>query len=430
MVYTYKIRDGRIAVFDPETLKIWNISENEEPSCDINGEECDTLFGKSVNNPVLDFDENNLNGKNFDTLVLHIANCCNMQCEYCYESHNTYISAPGKMSVETAIHILELYYSRYSYIREIKFFGGEPALNLPVIKALGEHVDKMHSEGKIKDKPVFKIITNGTIMSQDFIDLIRKYQIKVVFSIDGDADIHDKLRVYPKKENTFDTIYKNFYILRNATNDTQPYSINATYTGIHEKAGLSVNDLLWKLSDIFSVPPKKINVHLVTADHSLPYSIKTKNAMLQSAEDALVRAENGDSRTHTRLRAIIRRLKKGGSITENPCPAAVMWSAVSHTGNVYPCMMFIDRNDCYMGNVKDDIFGTDEYKAVYSRFHNIKNLITSVVILVLQRIFVLRVWELMSSNLGIFIQEVRRVVWNTDKLLELQSKELQKECGD
>lgn len=371
MIHVYKIQNGDLALFDQDTLKIWKTSNLNKISSSLTADDCDRLFGNAVNNPVLTPDAGG-NDDAFDTLVLHIANCCNMQCEYCYESHSTYISSPGNMTLETAIRTLDLYYSRYSYIREIKLFGGEPALNLPVIKALGEHVDELYSLGRISKKPVFKIITNGTIMSQEFIDLIREYHIKVVFSIDGDAALHDQLRVYPQKKSTFDVIYKNFFILRKATNDTQPYSINATYTGIHEQAGLTVNDILWKLSDLFPVPSKKINVHLVTANPSLPYSIKTTDVMLKSAEDALIRAENGDVRTHTRLKAVIRRIKKGGILTESPCPAAATWAAVSHTGNIYPCMMFIDRDDCYMGNVIENIFEGDDYKKVHSRFHGIK----------------------------------------------------------
>ena len=373
-IQTYKIKNDEIAVFDPESLKIWKtsaevVSKSEKYLTDAGA--CEDLFGEAVNHPVL-IREETVKENEFDTLVLHIANSCNMQCEYCYESHSTYISAPGMMSIETAIRTLNLYYSRYSYIREIKFFGGEPALNQPVIEAVCDYIGKLYTQGSISKKPVFKIITNGTIMNQEFIHLIRKYQIKVVFSIDGDALLHDQLRVYPKKKETFAVIYKNFFVLREATEDKQPYSINATYTGIHEQAGLTINDLLWKLSDLFPVAPKKINVHLVTADPPLPYSIKGKDNMRISAEDALVRAENGDCRTHTRLRAVIRRLKKGGPLTESPCPAAVAWSAVSHTGNVYPCMMFIDRQDCYMGNVRDDIFFLDEYKKVKDRFHSVK----------------------------------------------------------
>ena len=69
--------------------------------------------------------------------------------------------------------------------------------------------------------------------------------------------MHDPLRVYPKKNKTFKVIYDNFFRLREATDNVQPYSINATYTGVHETAGISINDPLWKLSDIFPVEPKK-----------------------------------------------------------------------------------------------------------------------------------------------------------------------------
>lgn len=371
---TYRLNDRETAVFDPESLKIWKVDmAADKVRTDLaDAADFEKEYGAPVNHPNLVPEKKADRAKEFDTLVLHIANRCNMQCEYCYESHSTYLSAPGNMTEATAVRAVDLFYANYSFIREIKFFGGEPALNQPVMEAVCRHVGELFSAGKIEKKPVFKIITNGTVMNPGFIELVRNYQIKVVFSIDGDALLHDRLRVYPGKKETFDVIYKNFFLLREKTEGKQPYSINATYTGIHEQAGWTINDVLWKLSDLFPVDPKKINVHLVTADSSLPYSIKGENRMQESAEDALRRAENGDSRTHTRLRAVIRRLRKGGVLTESPCPAAVTWAAVSHTGNVYPCMMFIDREDCYMGNVRDDIFASEEYGRVQERFGGIQ----------------------------------------------------------
>ena len=369
----YAINKDESAVYDPESLKIWKVPTKvaSEVMTDLEGvADCEERLGTPVNNPALTFEGER--EKDFDTLVLHIANRCNLQCEYCYERHSTNIAAPGNMSVDTAIRTLDLFYSKYSYIRELKLFGGEPALNQPVIDAVGNHVEQLFSEGKIRKKPVLKILTNGTIMNQEFIDLIRKYQIKVVFSIDGDAFVHNQLRVYPQKKETFDVVYNNFFLLRKATDDKQPYSINATYTGIHEQAGMTINDVLWKLSDLFPVSPKKINVNLVTVDPALPCSIKGENCMQKSAEEALARAEMGDCRTHTRLRAVIRRLQKGGVLSDSPCPAAVSWAAVSYTGNVYPCMMFVDRQDCYMGNVENEIFESKEYRSVQEYFGSVK----------------------------------------------------------
>ena len=156
-IQTYRIKNNEIAIFDPETLKIWKASA--ETAFDLENnltdtDACETCFGKPVNNPILIPEEKVVKEDEFDTLVLHIANCCNMRCEYCYESHSTYISTPGMMSIETAIRTLKLYYSRYSYIREIKLFGGEPALNQPVIEAVGEYVEKLYKQGYISKKPM------------------------------------------------------------------------------------------------------------------------------------------------------------------------------------------------------------------------------------------------------------------------------------
>lgn len=371
----YQLNETESAVFDPDSLRIWKVPlEKTREILAFQGglEELESGFGTPVNNPISRKPKKDEQETKFDTLVLHIANNCNLQCEYCYERHSENTAAPGNMTIETALDAVRCFYSRYSYIREIKFFGGEPALNQPVINAVCSYVAQSFVEGKIREKPVFKILTNGTIMNRGLIDLIKKYEIKVVFSIDGEAFIHDQLRVYPQKKGTFDTVYKNFVLLRKETGDRQPYSINATYTGLHEQAGITVNGLLWKLSDMFYVPPKKINVNLVAVDRTLPCSLKGENLMQKSAEDALLRAEKGDSRTHTSFKAVIRRLKNGGVPTESPCPAAVSWAAVSYTGNVYPCMMFTDRPDCYMGNVKDEIFELKEYREVRARFEGIR----------------------------------------------------------
>lgn len=372
----YELKNGDFALFDTETLRIWKIpgEKIEKLKEDIQRPDFEVVeqLGLPVNNPELICEQEAFDPTYFDTLILHITDCCNMQCKYCYESFDECASKKDIMTPKVALNAIKLYYSKYTYIREIKFFGGEPALNQNVIKVVCEYIDELHKNGKIIKKPVFKIITNGTVMNTEFMDLIRKHNIKVVFSIDGNETMHNSLRVYPKGKKTFKTIYDNFMMLREYTENKQPYSINTTYTGMHEEMGISINDVLWELSDMFPVAPKKINIHLVTALPTDKFSLKGDYLLLKSAENALERAREGDSRTHTRLRAVVRRLRKGGVITECPCPSAVTWSAVSCNGDVYPCMMFVNREDCFMGNVKEDIFETEQYHKVIEKFQDIK----------------------------------------------------------
>lgn len=363
------------AVFNPETLRIWtfpadqwNLFEQTEPE-NLSEEAVAAQLGQPRNDPVLNQPGTLDAPDTFDTLILHVTHNCNMACKYCYERNNHYMADPGMMSEQTALRAVELFYSRYSYIREIKFFGGEPTLNQSVIQSVCKYVNQMHAAGKIKKKPVFRLLTNGTIMNNTLIELIQKYKIKIVFSIDGIKAVHDNLRVFPNGTGTYDLIKKNFFMLRKETKGEQPYSLNVTYSAFHKNLGLSMHDLVVKLSDEYAVPPKKINIYPVDTEPLQPFYLNTEQIMLQSARDALEHAMQGDSRTHLKLKAVIRRLEKGGTLQKTLCPAADTWAAVSYTGNVYPCMMFLDRDEYFMGNISSDIFNTGSYHAVKERFN-------------------------------------------------------------
>ena len=358
------------AFFNPETLRIWtfpadqwNLFEQTEPG-NLSEEAVAAQLGQPRNDPVLNQPGTLDAPDTFDTLILHVTHNCNMACKYCYERNNHYMADPGMMSEQTALRAVELFYSRYSYIREIKFFGGEPTLNQPVIKSVCMYVDRLYASGKIKDKPVYKLLTNGTIMNDNLIDLIRTYGIKVVFSIDGTEKLHDSLRVFPNDAGSYSVMKRNFFLLRSRTDGKQPYSLNVTYTELHKKAGLSMHDLVVRLSDEYGIKPGKVNIYPVETSPDQPFYLDTSQVMLQSARDALTCAIEGDSRTHMKLRAVIRRLEKGGLPNVMICSGAVDWAAVSYRGDVYPCMMFLDRKEYFMGNVKENIFQTESYKKV------------------------------------------------------------------
>lgn len=166
----------------------------------------------------------------FSTLILHVSNDCNMKCAYCFANHGTYASAPAMMSPETARTALERYIARYRRIREIKFFGGEPLMNLPAIEAACAYVSRQYEAGRLVRLPRFKVITNGTILTEEIIRTAVQYNIQVVFSLDGPPTVHDALRYFPEKQPSCQRILQNFRRWKKSTNGAQPCSIETTYT--------------------------------------------------------------------------------------------------------------------------------------------------------------------------------------------------------
>jgi uncharacterized protein len=303
--------------------------------------------------------------RSFDTLILHISNCCNMKCGYCFAGHGSYRSESGLMTKQTAKQTLDVFFNRYPYIREIKLFGGEPFLNPDVMEFVGKYVQDYKGH-----HPEIKVITNGTILSECIKRIIKDYGIKVVFSIDGDEIVHNRGRFFADGTGSFATVYRNFMELREYTQNRQPYSIDVTYSGIHEKSGITVNDVVWFLTDTFGVKPSKVNVSLITVPEDSPYALSCTDKMIESSKQSLQKAYEGDIRTHMKLKAVIRRLKKRECTGPSICSACKSWIAVSHTGKVYPCLMFMDRKEYEMGDITTELFETPQYLQVYNQFQS------------------------------------------------------------
>ena len=69
-------------------------------------------------------------------LCLHMAHDCNLRCKYCFAGEGNYHSEKSKMPFEVAKKAIDFVIESSGNRRniEIDFFGGEPLLNLKVIK--------------------------------------------------------------------------------------------------------------------------------------------------------------------------------------------------------------------------------------------------------------------------------------------------------
>lgn len=308
----------------------------------------------------------------FSTLILHVANDCNMECAYCFANHGTYASAPSMMSPQTARAALERYISRYRRIREIKFFGGEPLMNLPAIEAACACVCEQHAQGRLDRLPRFKVITNGTILTAEIAQTVIRYNIQVVFSLDGPASIHDALRYFPGRNPSWQRILENFRRWREYTGGAQPCSIETTYTQAHIDAGWSIPDLVHYFQTELGMKPGQVNVSLVNLPKSDPLSIPDAAACWSGYASELIdrRRTRGDLPCDLKLMGLIYRLKQKKTAPEELCPAGKTWSAVSAEGRVYPCLMFMDNDRFFMGDVREDLFRQKRCQEVVRQFQN------------------------------------------------------------
>ncbi len=129
--------------------------------------------------------------RNVSTLVVKVTHRCNLDCQYCYE----HITRKGEdMSLETFQQLADrvLHYSIQPTITFL-FHGGEPSL-LPN-SWYEQAIEYAHKQAEVYDKTArFSMQTNLVSLTQEKIDLFRKYQIQLGVSLDGTADARDSMR--------------------------------------------------------------------------------------------------------------------------------------------------------------------------------------------------------------------------------------------
>lgn len=231
----------------------------------------------------------------FSTLILNVSNDCNMKCKYCFANHGAYQSPRGMMKADIACKAVEEYAYKYHQIKEVKFFGGEPLMNMKTIEAVCRRVYSLHSEGVLNKIPRFKAITNGTILSEKVFELIEEYGLNIVFSIDGPPAIHNMTRVFVNGAETFDVLRKNFEELKKRTQGAQPCSVEVTYSNAHLLNGMSMADTVEYLYREFNLEPGQVNVSLVNLNPDDPLALPVgENCWSDFAKEVIQRKHNGE----------------------------------------------------------------------------------------------------------------------------------------
>jgi uncharacterized protein len=146
-------------------------------------------------------------------IAIFVAQDCNLNCTYCYGAEDgssvggTYGSR-GKMAPTTAISSVDWLLKNSADRNEvgIVFFGGEPLLNFPLMKAIVEYADKQAR--LVGKKMTYSITTNGSLLDAEKIEFLRENRVNVTVSMDGGKRIQDSQRPLPGGGGSYDLVAK------------------------------------------------------------------------------------------------------------------------------------------------------------------------------------------------------------------------------
>ena len=129
------------------------------------------------------------------SITINVTQVCNLKCTYCAAGGDgTYGDPVTRISIEKTIPQLKFLIAGIKPDRRfhISFVGGEPLLYPAGIQAIYDYVTE---ETRAKNiTPIFSVVTNGTVITDEVLNMFKKTKLHVTVSLDGEKKINDVMR--------------------------------------------------------------------------------------------------------------------------------------------------------------------------------------------------------------------------------------------
>ncbi|NIM06301.1 MAG: radical SAM protein [Armatimonadetes bacterium] len=145
------------------------------------------------------------------TLDLVVTLNCNLRCDYCFVAGKDRATTMSLSTAQRAIDFFIGHSARKSHL-EIVFFGGEPLLELELMRSAAAYA-RVHAAEK-KKAMRFSITTNGTLIDDAALEFAEEFDILYMLSLDGAKRTHDLHRRSVDGRGTFDRIARNIPLLK------------------------------------------------------------------------------------------------------------------------------------------------------------------------------------------------------------------------
>lgn len=140
---------------------------------------------------------------------------CNSACTYCQASRQEECASECyDMDVETARKAVEMMFHSPSHDITVEFQGGEPLLNVPVLKEIVEYTTALNA--KHCKNISFVVCTNLSKIDDELLDFFSRYKVGISTSLDGPEFLHDLNRARSNKSASHAVLEKNIARSREA----------------------------------------------------------------------------------------------------------------------------------------------------------------------------------------------------------------------
>ena len=302
-------------------------------------------------------------------LCLHVAHTCNLNCSYCFASQGKYHGERAIMSFDVGKRALDFLVENSGDRRnlEVDFFGGEPLMNLQIVKDLVAYARSIEKDAGKNFR--FTLTTNGVLLDDEVTDFCNREMHNVVLSLDGRKEVNDRFRVDVAGNGSYDRIVPNFQ-RSVAKRGDKSYYMRGTYT--HYNTDFT-NDL-FHMADLGFT---ELSMEPVVCAPGDPCALTEEDFPVLCeqyeilAKDMLRRWREGKPITFYHYMVD---LKHGPCIYKRVtgCGSGTEYMAVTPWGELFPCHQFVGDPKYSLGNIWDGVTNTavqGEFRAcnAYSR---------------------------------------------------------------
>lgn len=290
-------------------------------------------------------------------LVLQIAHDCNLRCKYCFAGQGRYNGGRTLMSREIAERAIDLFIEESGPGDDLSLnlFGGEPLLNM---RAIEHVVSYARGQGDERGKTFNNIalVTNGTLLTDDIVRYLNENRIALKVSIDGPAEVHDRMRLLPNGRGSHELAVSGLSrVMGSGLADRT--TLRATYCG----ATLEISRLFAYLAETGF---RGVEIEAAALPEQSPFAIRKEHLPTVRAEYQKV-AElylqilaDGRSFVFGSLENLLWRLRNGIP-KYNECRAGEGSVTVAPNGTLFPCF---ELDGCAGYDIGDVYAGFDQTK--------------------------------------------------------------------
>jgi len=274
----------------------------------------------------------------FSSTALHIfavTNTCDLNCIYC-QARDFSSKKRGFMSIKTGRKAVEVAMCSPTKYLTFEFQGGEPLLNIDVVKAMISHSKEINTEKEIQ----YTIVTNLVSLSDNVLEYLINENVSICTSLDGYADVHNLNRIFSNGLGSYDAVKRGIEKVKAAGRYIGAIQTTSRHSLAYPKDIVSAYVDLG-ISGIFLRPLTPLGTARKYWD-DIGYTTDEFLSFYKEALDFIIKV-NIEGLHFPEIHASYFLKKILGGYSDNymelrsPCGASIGQLSYYHDGNVYTC---------------------------------------------------------------------------------------------